>query len=208
MSATPKTINWMTKRSAGGFTTIQLVITLAVVTVVSAFAIMGIKTARASVRLNGATRQMAGYLEKARGDAIRRHGSSNVTIASTTSYTVNMDSNLDGIADAQTITLPSGVALAGIPVNTVISFNWRGQANNEASITLSHAGLTSTTINISGAGDITLNGEILTDTDIARVTVANVDPTVAAGSPSGGGSSSPTPTPTPTSTPTPTPTPT
>ncbi len=58
-----ETISW--RRSEAGFSVIQLVIIVAVVVITSTFALFGIQSARASMRLSGSARELAGYLERA-----------------------------------------------------------------------------------------------------------------------------------------------
>ncbi|HZI87590.1 MAG TPA: hypothetical protein VFD48_12200, partial [Pyrinomonadaceae bacterium] len=90
-TASVKTTRRESFRKQTGFTTVQMLITIALVTIVSAFALFAIDSARASVRLTGATREFASYLEKARSNAIRRNGTSVVTIVDQNSYRVDMD---------------------------------------------------------------------------------------------------------------------
>ena len=92
-----------------GFTIIQVVITVAIIAVVSTFGVMAIASARASFRLSGASREVAGYLEKARSSAIRLNGSASLTIVDANNYTITMDSDGDGTVDTRTITLQQGV---------------------------------------------------------------------------------------------------
>lgn len=72
-------------RDQRGFTVLQLIIILAIVSVVSSFAVVGIMKARAAVRLQNSARQFASYVERARSDALRRHGMASVQLLTTTS---------------------------------------------------------------------------------------------------------------------------
>src|ERR1041384_3138972 len=80
-----------------GFTTMQMVVTVAIISIVSVFGVLGITNARAEFRLQSSARLFASYVEKARVDAIRRHAptgqeSSIETFGpGTTNYTVTMD---------------------------------------------------------------------------------------------------------------------
>src|SRR5215475_6071916 len=104
------------KKPAGGFTTIQLVITVSVVAVVSAFAAYGIRTARASMRLANDTRQLATYLEKARADSVRRSAragnEASVQIVNATTYRVTMGFRGSDTVSTETFTLSEGVTFA------------------------------------------------------------------------------------------------
>ena len=59
-------------RGERGFTIVQLILTIAIISIVSTFAVLGISSARASTRLSNSSRRLASYLERARGDAVRR----------------------------------------------------------------------------------------------------------------------------------------
>ena len=80
-----------------GFTITQMVITIAIIAVVSTFGVLGIRTARAEFRLQNTARLFASYVEKARADAIRRHAESGQESSietfgpGSTNYEVTMD---------------------------------------------------------------------------------------------------------------------
>src|SRR5205814_2905411 len=74
--------------NARGFSILQVLITLAVASIISTFAVINIYNSRHSLRLQNSVRQLAGYLEKARLDSIRRHANpvnSSVVFTSPTS---------------------------------------------------------------------------------------------------------------------------
>src|SRR5215204_3305790 len=56
-----------------GFTVVQMLITIAIIGIISTFGVMGIRTARAEFRLYNSARMFASYAEKARADSVRRH---------------------------------------------------------------------------------------------------------------------------------------
>ena len=56
-----------------GFSIIEIMVTLIVVAVLTGFGLLGISKARATIRLNGAAREYASYVEKIRTNSIRRH---------------------------------------------------------------------------------------------------------------------------------------
>lgn len=194
-----------------GFTIIQVLITVAIIAVVSTFGVMAIASARASFRLSGASRELAGYLEKARSNAIRRNDATSVTIVNATSYTVTLDSDGDGVTETRTITLQEGVFFDPGSIGTSAVFDWRGRVPNQLGIVLrnNHDGRSS--INLSGAGDVTLDDEIFQDGRIGDITLnTNAPDGVASPTPYGSPGATPYPTATPTPTPlpaTPTPTP-
>ena len=94
---------------ASGFTILQVVITLAVISIVSAFAILSLTSARASLRLQSSVRQLAGYVEKARLDAIRRHANSSVIFTDANTYSVKWISTVRELSPPELF--PSRMAL-------------------------------------------------------------------------------------------------
>jgi hypothetical protein len=185
-----------------GFTILQVLITVTLITVVSSFGVMAIGRARASFRLSGSSRELAGYLEKARSNAIRRNDTSSVTIADATSYTVIMDSDGDGTPETRTITLQDGIFFDAGSLGTSAVFDWRGRVPNQLGIILKNQYDGRSSINLSGAGDVTLDDEIFQDGRIGDVALLDVPSSVAPTDPN----ATPTPTPNPDE-PTPTPTP-
>ena len=218
-----------------GFTLPQLLITLAVVSVVVAVAVMGVTRARASLRLSNATRQFAAYIERARADAVRRHAQASVQMVTTSTYSVTMDFGSDGTVVTQTFPLESNVTF--ITELKTITFDWRGRIPAEISVGFGNESGTAN-VNITGSGDVTIDSEIFHDASVPDVNYnANVsgdvvpDPAAtptatatpapspspspsaspdasASPTPSPSPSASPTATATPPPTPTPTPTPT
>jgi Tfp pilus assembly protein FimT len=71
----------------------ELVIVVAVVGIVTAFAVVRVRTSRSAMRVQNSIRQLASYMEKARIDAVRRHGNTSVTFTDTRTYSVWMDFN-------------------------------------------------------------------------------------------------------------------
>jgi type II secretory pathway pseudopilin PulG len=205
-----------------GFTTIELLIVASVLAVVTTFGVLGISKARAAVRLSGAAREYASYIEKARIFSIRRHADNSDQRASVsinddkTSYDVTMDLDGDGGMDTRTISLPSGITFQTIES---ISFDWRGRTWNTAGgVTTPNAQVSirmssdddSISIDVTGSGDITIDSQVFDDA------VPNVNLKVgnlaegATPVPTPDASGSATPTPDPSTSPTdaaPTPTP-
>jgi hypothetical protein len=177
------------------------------------------------VRLSGAAREYASYIEKARILSIRRHADNadqRATVSindDKSSYDVTMDLDGDGGMDTRTISLPSGITFQTVES---ISFDWRGRTWNTASgVTTPNAQVSirmssdddSISIDVTGSGDITIDSQVFDDS-VPNVSLKVGD--LAAGAtpvptPDESGSSSPTPTPDPSGSggaaPTPTPIP-
>lgn len=162
-------------RHDGGFTTIELLVMVTILTVITAFGFIGITKARASVRLSGAAREYATYVERARILSIRNHADDageRATIAindDKASYVVTMDIDGDGDMDTRTITLPSGITFDTVET---ISFDWRGRTlstvggittpNAQVSIRLLNSD-DSISIDVTGSGDVTIDSQVFDD---------------------------------------------
>jgi hypothetical protein len=198
--------------NARGYSMIQLLITLAVAMIVASFAVVGITRAREHARLMSSAREFAAYVERARGDAVRRHSGATVATVSNNSYSVIMDFDGDGDLDTKTFTLQSGVLFT--TGEKSVSFNWRGRIDQEESFGFSN-GRSTVSVGVTGSGDVTFDAQFFHDASLPPVAYTGIpggyiaDPSPAAGNgvpPTPTPTSSPTPTPNPSPTPTPTPT--
>ena len=202
-------------RTGGGFSAIELLIVVTILSVITGFGVMGIKNAKASIRLSGAAREYGSYIERARLHAIRSHADdasqrANVAInENQTSYNVNLDLDGDGVLDTKTIPLPVGVTFKTVET---IAFDWRGRTwNTVGGVTRSHAQVSivleneigTASVDVTGSGDVTIDSAVFDD-EVPDVSLKIGD--LASGSTSTSTSPStatPTPTPTPDSSPTP-----
>ncbi|HEV8366510.1 MAG TPA: hypothetical protein VGQ39_01045 [Pyrinomonadaceae bacterium] len=197
----------------GGFTIMQMVVTIAIIAVLSTLGFLGITNARAHFRLQNSARLFATYLEKARADAIRRHAaagneSSVETFgAGTSAYTVSMDFG-DGAVTSRTFQLDPGVTFSTAAKK--LTFDWRGRIVEKVVWQLFTSGLQALPVDVSGSGDITVGEQHFPDNLIPAVEIAAItgdtipDPTPdPLDTPPG--EVNPDPTPSPTATPTPTP---
>lgn len=186
-------------RRCGGFTTVELIVMATILTIVTAFGFIGITRARASVRLSGAAREYASYIEKARIFSIRNHADSaaeRATVAINAdkgSYDVTMDLDGDGAMNSRTITLPSGITFETVES---ISFDWRGRTvSTVAGVTTPNAQVSirlqssddSISIDVTGSGDVTIDSQVFDDS------VPNVN--LRVGDLASGATPVPTPTP-------------
>jgi hypothetical protein len=201
-----------------GFTIMQMIVTIAIIAVVSTFGVLGIKNARAEYRLQNSARQFAVYLEKARADAIRRHAATGneswveMSGPGTNTYNVRMDYG-SGAMETRTFQLEPGVTFITVAQRT--SFDWRGRISAHWVYQVFN-GDKSMPVDVSGSGDITVGEQHFPDELIPAVEIASVtgdvipdpEPTPSAEeSPTPAGDPAPNPEPdqSPTATPTPTP---
>lgn len=204
--------------NARGFSTIQLVITIAVMTIVSGFAVVSISRARDHVRLMNSARQFAASVERARGDAVRRHSTATVSVSDNDTYVIRMDWDGFGNATDRSSDLERGVTFTPGMVGKSITFNWRGRIVSEESfgfVVNSGSAMWQRTVSVgvTGSGDVTFDAEYFYDSQLPAVTTTGSGGGVLSepGATPGSGSPSPSPSPgaspTPTAGPSPTPTP-
>src|SRR5882672_9741202 len=95
----------MTQRLEGpgrehGFSMIQVIVTLALISTLTAFGAIGVVKARAQMRLNRSVREFASWAEKVRGDSVRRHAMgvdrAFIRLNDATTYTVSIDFDRSG----------------------------------------------------------------------------------------------------------------
>jgi type II secretory pathway pseudopilin PulG len=107
----------------------QMVITIAIIAIVTSFGVLGITTARAEFRLQNSARLFASYIEKARADSIRRHagGGTESSVETfgpgTNRYAITMDFGTG--VETRTFTLDSGLSFDVIAKK--VTFDWRGR---------------------------------------------------------------------------------
>ena len=218
--------NSRTNKQQHGFTIIQMVITIAIVAIVSVFCVMGIRTARAEFRLHNSARQFAVYIEKARADSVRRHAASGSEASvesggsGSANYTITMDFG-SGTVETRTFQLDSGLEFSTDSLK--VTFDWRGRLTVPCPGTKSCVFQVysqfleyAVPVDVSGAGDITVEAQhfpdgLIPDVQVAEVGNGDVNPDPVATppieTPPGGDETDPvdSPTPTPTATPTATP---
>ena len=153
------------RRNDRGVGVLEVIIVVAIISIVSAFAFIGIGRARDSARLQSSMRLFAGRIERARLDAIRRHGSAMVEFTSNNTYSITMDFNGTGtgteVARSYTLennivlTNADGTAVTDLPI---VDFNWRGRTMQcFTSFRMQNGNGESSTLAVTGAGDITID---------------------------------------------------
>lgn len=141
----------------------ELAIVFAIIGAISAFALLQIRTSSSALRVQNSVRQLASYMEKARVDAVRRHGTSTVTFSNTRTYSVTMDFNNAGIPTTRIFTFQDGVNLASSDLPNV-TFNWRGRTLTSGSSCVTTFAVSDTmdhglSVDVSGSGDVTVENQ-------------------------------------------------
>ena len=158
-------------RRQSGFTILQMVITVAIIAIVSTFGILGVTKARAHMRVQNAARQFAVYVEKARADAIRRHAmpGNESSVESfgpnTNRFVVTMDFDGNGNVQSRTFTLDSGTLFSMDA--TKASFDWRGRIPLRVVFNIYTTDIPPIPVDVSGSGDVTIDNQVFLDNDIA-----------------------------------------
>ena len=148
------------RRDEQGSTILQMVIVLAIALIATTFALLSIQSSKASLRLQTSVRQLGGYLEKARLDAVRRHGQSSVVFNSNTSYDVTMDFAGTGTVSTRTFPFEQDVAIISTPLPS-LTFNWRGRTSAcTQTFAVQNARGEQSWVDVSDAGDVTVNNNV------------------------------------------------
>jgi len=142
---------------------VELVIIVALASIISAFALLQIRSARSALRVQNSVRQLASYMEKARIDAVRRHGTSTVSFSNTKTYSVTMDFNSGGSPTTRTFTFQDGVQIASSELPNV-TFNWRGRTLTSGTNCVTTFAVNDTmnhglSVDVSGSGDVTVENQ-------------------------------------------------
>ena len=170
--------------NARGYSIVQLIITIAVALIIAGFAIVGISRARDHVRLMNSARQFAGYLERARGDAVRRHTGATVFVVDNNTYGVTMDWDGLGNPTTRNFDLVQGVTFTEGMLGKSVSFDWRGRIFREDSFgffTRKSFGVSDTdgysvAVGVTASGDVTFDSQYFQDSLLPPVAFTNTNP--------------------------------
>ncbi|MCA1578966.1 MAG: hypothetical protein LC794_16575 [Acidobacteria bacterium] len=194
-------------KAQAGFSMLQILVVLGVVSVVSAVAFFGIAAAKQRIRLTNSSRLLASYVEKARVDSVKRHPMSGAEMAGIqvldkTRYRVKMDFDGDGVVETRIITLDSGVEFATDPI--ALAFDWRGRlvdlpdTDIKISIAMQWGDDESDqrVVDVTRSGDVTIDSDVYLD-DVPNVNVNDDGLTDIDGGSTINGNNNPHPSPTP-----------
>lgn len=142
---------------------VEMVIVVAIIGIGSAIALLQIQSSRAAMRVQNSVRQLASFMEKARVDAVRRHGTSTVSFTNTRTYSITMDFNGGGSTSTRTFTFEDGVQLVSADLPNV-TFNWRGRTLTAGSSCVTTFAVSDTmdhglSVDVSGSGDVTVENQ-------------------------------------------------
>lgn len=158
--------------NAPGFSVLELLIVVTMISVITGFAFMQIARAHQLMIRANAAQQLAAYLEKARLDSVRRRPTipaemAQVAIMNATFYSVTIDSDGNGTLDPpRVISLPADANLQfDVPYPRTIYFNWRGRTVDSAGnianpswVTIRSPNYGFTEIDLTSAGQPTFDG--------------------------------------------------
>jgi len=205
-------------KAQAGFSLLQILVVLGVVSVVSALAFFGIASAKQRIRLTNSSRLLASYVEKARVDSVRRHpmapeDMARIEVLDKTRYRVKMDFDGNGTVETKEITLDEGVEFATDPIALV--FDWRGRLVDlldtevKVSIAMQWGDDESDqrVVDVTRSGDVTIDSDVYLD-DVPNVNVNDEGLTEIDGGSTINGNNNPHPSPTPSPSPEANPSPT
>ena len=151
------------RRREGGFTTVELIVVLAVAGILAGLAVAQ-QRGQAAMSVTTSRQLFAQYLEKARLDSKRRRATtaaemSGVRITSDDRYLVTLDFTGTGTTQTREVALPDGVTF-DFEEPVAIQFDWRGRPTAEAEISLrGHYATDSPPIVVSELGNVSAAGE-------------------------------------------------
>ena len=181
MTAQARSKRRKNRKTQAGFSMMQLLITLGVVSIVSGLAFIGIASARQRIRLTNSSRLLASYVEKARVDAIRRHPMSAAEMPGVEVLNTEYLPCEDGFRwqrhpRDERYTLDDGVSFATDPIALV--FDWRGRLVDlpltEIKVTIAMQWgddpSDQRVVDVTRSGDVTIDSDVYLD-DVPNVNV-------------------------------------
>jgi Tfp pilus assembly protein FimT len=154
------------RNGESGIGFVELLVVVAIVATISAVAVINFRSSRATLRMQNSVRQLANYMEKARIDAVRRHGEASVTFTSYTSYRVHMDFSNSGSPTYRDFNFENGVQVANNTDLPSVTFNWRGRTITTGASCVTTFSVKNTSnpneglnVDVSGSGDVTVENQ-------------------------------------------------
>lgn len=154
----------MKKTCSGGFTLIEMMITIAIAAILMAFAVPSFQQIVINNRISAQTNDFVSGLALARSEAIKRGASARVTAAGTdfsSGWTIWADTNGNATFDAGEElrvheALKSGFTLVGTGFTNTAEIQYRsnGVSDSSGSFTLCYSGYTGRLISVSATGRV------------------------------------------------------
>jgi prepilin-type N-terminal cleavage/methylation domain-containing protein len=141
-----------------GFSLIELLFVVALVGVVTAFAVIGVTRAKSDTQFSNAAQTFKTYVEKGVADARRRHAKGDqrakVEVLNATSYKVTQDFDQEGTLETRTVQLPSGVRFVYVGTPPTITIDLHGNVvEGQVIVTMTNNTGKTTAIKVSSVGD-------------------------------------------------------
>ena len=162
------------KREQHGFTLLQAMIVLTVAMIVSGATVLSIRAGRPYLQLANSAHTLAGYLERARADSVRRRPSpgqeSKIEILDDKkTYRVTMGFGGSGTLSSRDFTVEGLVRFRTDPIT--VAFDWRGRptSGTEATFLLVNENNDRMQVDVTGSGDVTVGSEIYQDEAIPNI---------------------------------------
>ena len=142
-------------RNDSGFTMVEIIIVVAVLSVITAIAGFGYLTLRPSLQLSGAARKVAGDLMSARMKAVTQNNEFKVFFLNDREYRILDDNDNDGVADGTELAETKDIQddYPGVVVASTSDpiFSSKGTVDSVSTVTLSNpSGTKSVAIAITG----------------------------------------------------------
>ncbi len=143
-------------RAASGFTVLELIVAIAIASIVMGIAIPSFLSWMPTLRLSSGARQVATDLQVARMKAISQNVKFRVnfigSIPGATSYQLEKDNGGTFIADSGPFSLPDGITVSALSLTS--EFQPRGTVNSASSITLQNINSETKQIQVAAVGRV------------------------------------------------------
>lgn len=147
-------------RAVRGFSLIEVLFVIALVGVVTVFAVISVSRARSDTQFSKAAQTFKTYIDRGVADAKRRHAKGSdrakIEVLNPTSYRVTEDFEQDGDLESITVQLPRGVQFVYVGTAPTITIDLHGTvAEGQVVVTMSNGTGSTTQITVSSLGDST-----------------------------------------------------
>ena len=147
-------------RAVRGFSLIEVLFVIALVGVVTVFAVISVTRAKSETQFSKAVQTFKTYIDRGVSDAKRRHAKGSdrakVEVLNATSYRVTEDFEQDGDIEPLTVQLPRGVQFDYTGTAPTITIDLHGNvAEGQVVVTMRNSTGSASQITVSSVGDAT-----------------------------------------------------